>query len=232
MATKSSGAKRDYMPTAAPVGTEVEGRLVDLEGVEGPSALMPKLAPNVPFYLAVHPNQWHVLDGRLIPIVKRLPCMFGIDGADVVNGKLSMATPKANAAAKGYTVIPTSAGPGGASYLKSVDVRGGLHYCTVFETPRAGESVTEFDVAAFEAWVKTLVASGVLPGPSALGLSIAREQLRTQNMKAASKAKVSAEHEDRANRTAEALKVVEDAIAKQRKASPKVREAAPVDLED
>lgn len=222
----------DEMPTAAPVGTEVTGALVDLDGVDGPSTLLPRLVPNTKFYLAIHPHQWHVVDGLLVPMLKRLPLANGVDGAQDQGGKVNMAIPKQNAATKGYTVIPTSRGPGGKSYLQAIEVRGGVHYCTVFETARAGESATDFDNKALHDWINAEIAAGNLSGPSATGLETARNMLRTQAMDAAAKARMSPKHEQMAAELATSLKVVEDAIAARKQAAPIAKPNGVVDLDD
>lgn len=221
MAKAVSGARgEDVVPTAMQVGTEVTGEVVELGDVGGPKNQLPALAPNAAFYIAIHPNKWFVADGLLVPNYKMAHLMNGVQCAQQDGATTNMSIPKDFLAARGYTVVPTRNGPGGRSYLKAVDVKGGKHFCTVWETARAGESATEFDNKAFHDWAWNEVKAGRLPPPATAGLRRLRQDVAQQHAKAASRAKVSAEGEADAALTAAALKVIDAALAKLRAAAP------------
>lgn len=230
MATKlKSTASADVMPTAAAVGEEIASTEVHLGEVEGATAQPTKLPPNTPYYIAIHPSHWHVSNGLLIPSYKTIPVAAGVEGAVVKNGSVVMDGPKGVAARRGYTVLPTAIG--GKSYLTSVQVPGGTHYLTIWETARSGEDTTDFDEVGYHAWVWALVNAGKIPGPSSSGLRRLRADLSIQHLKAASKAKVSAEGEAIAAITDAALKTVDAEIARSRAAAPVVRSNSAIDLD-
>lgn len=216
----SSAGGKDVVPTATQVGTEIEGEAVDLGDVGGPKNQLPALTPNTPFYIAIHPNKWIVADGLLVPNYKMAHLMNGVQCAQQDGASTNMSIPKDFLAGRGYTVVPTRNGPGGRSYLKAVDVKGGKHYCTVWETARAGESATEFDNKGLHDWAWAEIKAGRLPPPATAGLRRLRQDVAQQHAKAASRAKVSAEGEADAQLTAAALKVIDAALAKLRAAAP------------
>jgi len=118
MATKlSNTAGGGAMPQAASVGTAIDGTEVHLDDVNTPALQLPTIHPNTPFLIAVHPNHWHINNGFLVPSFKMIPVKAGVEGAKVSGNGVDMSKPKQVAAAKGFTIIPTSAGPGGRSYL-------------------------------------------------------------------------------------------------------------------
>lgn len=233
-ATASSGRKgNDTTPTAAPVGTAIEGDEVHLGDVDGPANQPPDLAPNAPFYIAIHPARWHVRDGLLLPQIKIIPMIAGVEGGSFSGrstGAVNMDAPKGRAAARGYTIVPTALGPNGGSYLRSVDVPGGKHYLTAWDTAHSGEKSTEFDRQAFHDWVWGHVNAGKLPGPSLVGLRRERANVADQHLKAASKAKVSAEAEARAKTTELALQVIDAYMATLKKGKAAAVRASSEDL--
>jgi hypothetical protein len=221
MATVSK--KTSALPAASPVGTEVQGVELDLNEANAPSTQLPLLPPSPPFYIAIHPNNWHVRDGLLMPAYKRIPLIAGVNGAvENASGPPTMHGATGRAADSGWSVIPTAWGPGGKSYLRTVQSAFGRATITAWDTARAGEDTTEFNRQAFHDWAWALVNSGKCPGPSAMGLRRLRASVADQNMRQASKAKISAEHEHRAAQTSKALAVVDALIAKLAKAAPVV----------
>ena len=149
---------------------------------------LPKVRPNAPFFLAVHPESWGVRfggDGEawLLPSWRQIKATAGVNGvsanrAGVVNWRPAVAS----AQDEGWYVIPHEMGPGGVSYLTTFDVELGTFYGTCFDSLYPGTDQVTCDRAALAAWVSELRRTGEIPGPSIEGLRRLREGLVVQQL--------------------------------------------------
>lgn len=143
-------------------------------GTTSESARLPDIETSPPFLLMSHPHRWMVVDGEsgpeLLPALGQLPVEGGIGNVD---GYANPGLAIANKAAKGWVVIPEAqARPdetpdGRPGYLRRIRVRRGLAHLTAWETLRvvAGRVITSADEAGYHAWLRRLLADGVVPAP-------------------------------------------------------------------
>jgi hypothetical protein len=91
-------------------------------GAAGTGQRVTRVEARAAFLFRAHPERWQVLGGRVLPALGRLPLVPGVNAVelDERTGALRVQTAKAEAAERGWTVIPTSCVPpssGLSSYL-------------------------------------------------------------------------------------------------------------------
>lgn len=132
---------------------------------------------NEPWYWVANPLAWQVLDGRVVPSLRKiiLHAGGGIGNVDTIRGAdgRAQAEPSlalSRAALKGETVLDFHDPrtfvdtPGGRKpYLMRVKATGG--YISRFETVYGGTDAVTTDTQAFAAWLSRLIDDGVLPPP-------------------------------------------------------------------
>lgn len=211
----------------ARVGQAVSGEGVSLEEVRLTRAELPLQSPNAPFLLAVHPNRWCVAGGVLVPSFATIKVEAGIEGiAEPPPGeKPSYAEAVARFGARGFTAILNRHGPpgpdGAPSVLRrhKVKVPGtnndGVFYATAWDTLYANDSKIDCDHAALGAWIWDLVAKGIVPPPSLVGLRRELDRLVGQLEVQRTRALSSERAKNRAKEIELAIGVLEAEIERQ-----------------
>lgn len=152
---------------------------VPIEGSVSRSGLRaPKTDANEPFLLVYDPNRYTVMDGHVVPALKRIVFISGVNGASANYDRegrvtsVSIGSSRAMQEERGNTIIPLTAiapsqhhlhGNAGKSYLWKPAGTG--THLTIWEQAYAGAKRTTTDVAAYVAWFDYLTASGIIPGP-------------------------------------------------------------------
>ena len=134
--------------------------------------LVPEVEPNHQFWLAAHPLQWVAdADGYFRPSWRKVFNRPGVDGfPEVPRGtqewQQAQEAMKARVRAEGYRVVPYDAGPGGTSYLRATECRGGKYYHLWCEELYAGDSAVGVDKEDLDKWVRELVQKGIIDPPA------------------------------------------------------------------
>lgn len=133
-----------------------------------------KQEPNAHFTFAVHPMRWDVFEDEdcILPVLRPIR---HVDGVEAQNGGAKRQS-IASAEEKGWTIIPHRYGPGGESYVKRHRVRGGYYHCGPHEKVFPGTGIIRSDVEGYRAWLKGLIAKGVITKPPAHILEVLRER--------------------------------------------------------
>lgn len=184
----NGGAKEPAPPkpeTEEPEGDPFGGgggvSMTDLgvtDGVGPPDG--PRLEPRPAALLMFHPERWYISEGRVVPLLGRMPVVGGVGNVKVVDkkrGKLSIANAVAQKQKRGWTVIPLDVDGPGTSYLHRAAP--GV-YLTRWETAHAGSSMVSADGAGYVRWLCSLIERGALPRAKPYVLEGLRGQLRQQ----------------------------------------------------
>lgn len=124
------------------------------------------------FVLVFSPSRWHVLGGRLVPMLSKLPLEPGINGVERnKDGRWRLAKLRARLEEEDRILIDFALAPDGRSYMKEVMTRAGQGggsdlrptYITVWESAHAGDSRTYTDIDGYSKWLSDLVQTGKLP---------------------------------------------------------------------
>lgn len=131
---------------------------------------LPRISPAAPWIFAAHPSRWIVLAGELVPYLRKVTLRAGVERVNIdrKTGKVHFADTRAKLEQEGWILVPYSAAPDGNSYLKQVTTRlsnGEQAEATisVFERAVPGAKKTRPDLRGYVAWLKGLVASGLIP---------------------------------------------------------------------
>ena len=185
------------------------------EDPNGAAPQYPRLERTSPFLLGYHPHRWCVLEGRVIPLLGQLKIEAGFDGCEM--GKKGPRWRKAAAAwaERGWTIIPTGAClPKGESYLRSVQVRGGLAHVTRWTSCFGGSDALQVDAKGYADWIDKLFKAGELPTPLLHALESFRSRLEQDLMAVADKVATSPSKANLAGRLKQDLEAVEKYIQK------------------
>lgn len=123
---------------------------------------LPKVAPTTAYYLTWHPQEWHVMRGRVVPRLSKLPFTVGANGVDMTrDGKIVPQLAVQMAHEKGRTVLPWKVdGPDKPAYLYQA-AHGG--WVSRWERLFPGSKKTAVDEDGYSAWCESLVTRGVIP---------------------------------------------------------------------
>jgi len=136
--------------------------------VDGVVEVLPKLPPSPPFYLAWHPTRWVVLDGQVVPSLRRVNLQPGVNHVTRTReGRYRVGALRAHLEERGWSIVPYAKGPSG-SYVKRVRTglgpEGGYAHLTSWETAYPGSDAVGSDTSGYALWVASLVADGTV-GP-------------------------------------------------------------------
>lgn len=220
------------MPSARPVGESVQGEVVSLSDPTGAAAQLPAIPASPPFFYAVHPDAWSVRfdeDGApvLLPSLQKVKAQAGVNGCDVKNGQVSWRPAASRVAESGWTVIPHSAGPGGRSYMRAIECRGGMAHVSMFDRVYAGSDTVDCDRRALGAWIDGLVKAGTIPGPSQMALRRERDAAARRQLDAAGKANHSPTAADQAKTLAKVVAYLSERITAARGRAVSLGDDAP-----
>lgn len=124
------------------------------------------LPPNHRFLMMVHPRHWTIIDGQIVPYVKHFSLEPGVRGVEP-NGQATEAL--ARQTAKGWIPIPENARDPDdpeETYLTVYDGKYGPVWCTEWQILYPGSSTVDCDEAGYTAFLRDLMARGVLPSPA------------------------------------------------------------------
>lgn len=177
-------AKRMAAPDLTPEPTASSAGRISLAdlGVASDSAGVekPRLQRSPRFLFFVHPERWMVLEGQVVPALKRQVLQNGVNGItqdSIENGgryrigKLLELQRK-----KGWTLLDPMI-DGEQAYL--YEVSEGV-WLTRWETAHAGSSVVSSDVKGYVGWLAKLVADGKIEAPRAYVLSAMLATLKSE----------------------------------------------------
>lgn len=123
---------------------------------------------SAPFVLMHHAKWWTIMDGRLVPELRPLPLVAGVQHvAFAKNGGLRMSYTEADLKDRQISIIHPGTDPN-ASYIQEIDVipsgsrEPAIAYITRWETAHAGQAKTTWDYAAYADWLENLVKTGVI----------------------------------------------------------------------
>jgi hypothetical protein len=137
------------------------------------------------FTLLYHPERYTVLEsGAVVPVLKHLPHEPGVGNVDEIADRSGRGPARvvvkpaiSDAEERGWTAIPHTAAPNGVSYVHAVQVDGGRHYLSIFETAHVGSDHVSTDQPAYVAWLRGLEAKGIIPRPAIYVIDRLREQV-------------------------------------------------------
>lgn len=218
----------------APNRGGIQATPVDVdEGMSAAASRLPRLPTKPAFLLKYHPDRWMVVEGRLTPLLGSIKLRGGENNvAETKNGRILPGRAKSIAEAEGWTVIPTSWGPGGKSYLTAVDVKGGRHHMTVFETAYAGSDQVGSNTQALHDWLWGLIRDGKLAPPAEHVLRALREKTNARWVAAVDKARTQPSFEARALQFKAELAVLDEALVEFAADAVPITDATPVDVPD
>jgi hypothetical protein len=159
MARSSPNSPRN--PAPDPVHTPL-GRIVTVDDVK-PKVRPPNLGFTPPAFLKVHPDAWTVAGGRLLPSVRKMPLVPGVNNVRfAADGVYDVRQAKYDAADRGWTVLPLDLDGPGTSYM--VEPWPGV-WLTRWETAHPGATETVTDQTAYLDWCQSLVDRGIVDPP-------------------------------------------------------------------
>lgn len=134
---------------------------------------LPLIQPERPFLLRHHPTHWNVVTGQggrveLLPALSTMVVEPGVGNVDEYgNADAAITIGRRD----GWVLIPQSActpqdtPDRAAGYVRRLRVRGGWHHHTPWSSWRmlAGRPVLQVDEAGYHAWLRRLVAEGIVP---------------------------------------------------------------------
>lgn len=130
----------------------------------------PRLPPQPPRLLKVHPERWTVLEGQVVPLCGHLHLRAGVsrvqqrrDGTYLIREAI------AAQADRGWTVIPADVD--GSSYI--YEAAPGT-YLLRWEQAHAGSSTVTSDTRGYADWLRKLIADGKIPAPRPYALEALR----------------------------------------------------------
>lgn len=145
-----------------------------LDGV-GDTAPSAPLGVGVVALLRWHPERWHIMHGRLIPQTSGFPLQAGVNNVRRSrDGRWLIREATAQAAERGWRIIPTDVDGPGTSYIS--DSIGTFKW----QKRHPGSAVVSTDERAYAAWMAGLVARGVIEPIRAYVAERIAEQLRQQ----------------------------------------------------
>ncbi len=178
MARKPTAPDPKPEPTASPGGRislSDLGVAMDSAGVE-----KPRLQRSPRFVFFVHPERWMVLEGQVVPALKRQILQNGVNGItqdSIENGgryrigKLIELQKK-----RGWTMLDPMI-DGEEAYL--YEAAEGV-WLTRWETAHAGSSVVSSDAKGYVAWLRKLIADRKIEAPRPYVLSALLATLKSE----------------------------------------------------
>jgi len=122
------------------------------------------------FIYAFHPRRWMVLAGKLVPGLRQVALVPGVERVWMdEERRIHFADTRAKLEENGWKLIPHHLAPDGVSYVqvlqtKPVDSNQILEtHLTVWETAYPGLPDTESDLDGYTAWLEGLVEAGTIP---------------------------------------------------------------------
>jgi hypothetical protein len=142
----------------------------------------PALPANAPFLLAYHPARWTVMEDEngthyCIPQLGRLSLMPGVDRVDRVRGGINNDDAISSWRRRGWHPIEDS-----SEYLRAVQVPGGRHHMTAWETAYNGDNRTETDVPGYAEWAASIADRMSKNGHPPAMVSLRRLRVRFQEL--------------------------------------------------
>jgi hypothetical protein len=166
---------------AAPPPTRAQGmargaaaaeRYTPETAVDGVTEVLPRLPPSPPFFFAWHPARWVVLDGKVVPSLRKVRLQPGVNhvtrrkGRDGKPGAYRVGRLRAHLEERGWTLIPYDRGPAG-SYIHRVRTglgpEGSYAHLSVWESAYPGTDAVGADAAGYATWCASLVEDGTVP---------------------------------------------------------------------
>ncbi len=145
-----------------------------LDGV-GDTAPAHPIGVGVVSLLRWHPERWHVMHGRLIPQTSGFPLQAGVNNVRRSrDGRWLIREATAQAAERGWRIIPTDVDGPGTSYF--ADSAGTYRW----QKRHPGSSVVATDERAYAAWMAGLIERGVIEPIRPYVAERIAEQLRQQ----------------------------------------------------
>jgi len=122
-----------------------------------------------------HPERWHIMHGRLIPQTSGFPLQAGVNNVRRSrDGRWLIREATAQAAERGWRIIPTDVDGPGTSYIS--DAIGTYRW----QRRHPGSAIVSTDERAYAGWVASLVARGVIEPIRPYVAERIAEQLRQQ----------------------------------------------------
>lgn len=122
----------------------------------------PRLNPSPAFVFMFHPELWFVLEGQVVPALKRQRLQNAVNGiTQREDGKFDLSRMREIQAKKGWVMLDPMI-DGKEAYLYA-PVEG--VYLTRWETAHAGSRHITPNPKAYAAWLRKLIAAGKLPAP-------------------------------------------------------------------
>lgn len=138
-------------------------------------ATLLNLPSNAAWWYTHHPAHWHCVDGEWIPDLGQMVAIPGLNRVDK-NGDTALA--EVHLGKKGMTIIPWEVEPGG--YCVQYAGANGPVFLSKWEKPKlvAGQTRMSTDAEGYRAFLKRLVAEGVIkvPDPDFIDVLIERQQ--------------------------------------------------------
>ena len=135
---------------------------------DGTTEVLPRVPPTAPFLFAWNPVRWVVLEGQVVPSLRKVPLQPGVNRVQRTKaGKYRLGEMRAHLEERGWTLLPYAKGPGGASYIHrartAIGPEGAYAHLSLWESVYPGSDQIGSDTAGYAAWVAGLVADGTIP---------------------------------------------------------------------
>lgn len=153
------------MATFPDPNTPAQTAPVNLPNIAGRAAQTEARAQVVPaaaFYFAWHPRRFHVMQGMLVPSLRKIGFKPGTNGVDVNRaGQADPTFAVAQAEQKGWTIIPWQVDGPNTAYL--YEAQGG--WLSRWETLYPGAIKPEADEPGYAKWCQSLLERGIVDEP-------------------------------------------------------------------
>lgn len=130
----------------------------------------PRIQVMPPFLLAYSPESWTMIEGRVVPQLKKFFLLAGVNGVSKNGKRWRLGALRSRLEEMGFTEIPWAWGPDGSYVveLDTLDKFGNVRttYVSAFSEVYAGSSAMGADTVGYVEWLEGLMADGKLPAPA------------------------------------------------------------------
>lgn len=133
------------------------------------------------FTYAYHAGKHEVRGGHIVPVLRKVRGIPGVNGTDKTGDQRPMWDKLYN---RGWTAIPEDVDGPGTSYLRVYATRNGEYYADRWQRVYPGDDKIDRDEEGYVAWLVDLMESGAVPRPERSVVERIRSGLASEHQQA------------------------------------------------
>lgn len=174
---KPAAAKPTQQPSSIPshAGGPVMAEVIyapEIAGRPKGQSALPRVPYAPPYYLAHHPEAWHVFRGQVVPRLRKIPLTPGAGGVDLIGGRPAPKHAMSQVEEEGWTILPWDP----HNYLRPTGTGG---WVSAWEKLFPGSDKTHVDEDGYADWCAGLVTRGTVPEATDHVLARLQEELES-----------------------------------------------------